>query len=168
MQKEATVLILDVGKTMEHDNNEEGDSFQSALKAITLLVRDVLVEKPNTALVSLVLVGTKASNNRLHSEEGGGYEHVSVVYELANPSLELMRFVTETSAHDLLHNIGGASGDFVDALIVALDMLTVKAEGKAYTKKVFLVTDGGSKSNFQCLDSVVEKFNALDCSLNIV
>ena len=170
MQKEAVVVILDVGKSLRE--NVGSGEFQNALTAVSLLVRDKLVEKPGKVLISLIFMGTKASNNSLHEngdDEGGaskGYEHISVVYDMAPPNVELAKFISNSTPQELLNEIGGSSGDFVDSLVIALDMLSVRAEDKAYSKKIFLITDAGSNADFQLLDPIIEKFTNLGCSLN--
>ena len=41
----------------------------------------------------------------------------------------------------------GVAGDFVDAIIVAMDMLIHHTSGKKYEKRVFLITDAGCAVN---------------------
>ena len=170
MQKEAIAVILDVGRSMSEEANR--GKLQKSLDAVGLLVRDKLVSKPGSVLMSLIFMGTKASNNHLHGDEEGGdasgYKHISVVYDVAPPSVELSKFVSDSKEEDLLDGIGGSSGDFIDALVVAIDLLSVKAGDKAYSKKVFLFTDAGSPADFQLLDPIISNFSDRECSLNVM
>lgn len=172
MQKEAIAIILDVGKSMNEEPNR--GQLKGALDAIGLLIRDKLTDKPGNVLISLIFMGTKASNNQLHGKGDGeditceGYEHISVVYDIAPPTLELVKYVSDSTEQDLLNNLGGSSGDFIDALVIALDILSTRCESNTYSKKIFLFTDAGSPADFQLLDPIISKFSSLGCSLNIV
>lgn len=173
MQKEAIAVILDVGRSMGEEANR--GKLQSSLDAIGLLVRDKLAGKPGSVLMSLIFMGTKASSNQLHGDGSGGeddassgYQHISVIYDIAPPSLELSKFVSESTEQELLDGVGGSSADFIDALVVAIDLLAVRANDKAYSKKVFLFTDAGSPADFQLLDPIITNFSDRECSLNVV
>lgn len=170
MQKEAIAVILDVGRSMGEEANR--GKLQSSLDAVGLLVRDKLVSKPGSVLMSLIFMGTKASNNQLHGDgkddASNGYQHISVIYDIAPPSLELSKFISKSTEQDLLDGVGGSSGDFIDALVVAVDLLSVRANDKAYSKKVFLFTDAGSPADFQLLEPIIDNFSNRECSLNVV
>lgn len=172
MQKEAIVVILDVGRSMGEEQNK--GQLQGALNAVRLLVHDKLTEKPGNVLMSLVFMGTKASSNQLHGnkdEDGNvcsGYEHISLIYDIAPPTFELINFVSEAKEQDLLDGVGGSSGDFIDALVIAFDVLNVRAKGSGYSKKIFLFTDAGSPTDFQLLEPIISNFSSVECSLNIM
>lgn len=63
-----------------------------------------------------------------------------------------------------------ANADFVDALIVGVDMLaSVEAKkGVSTNMRLFLVTDAGGSVNSANLDEITKKMNELQISLNVV
>lgn len=127
--KETLVILLDVSP-----------SLHSHLKyvskaASTLLQRKLVFSKYDE--VGLVIFGVHEAFNELH-EELGGYENVSVLRPIQ---------VVDDDILDTLENLpeGSEPGDYLDAIIVGMDMLIKKAgPGKKGNKHLYLITDGES------------------------
>jgi ATP-dependent DNA helicase 2 subunit 2 len=62
---------------------------------------------------------------------------------------------------------GGADADFLDALIVGMDMLNKTSTGKA-EKKIFLITDAGCAASDDGLEQVIAQFGHMDAKLNVI
>jgi hypothetical protein len=56
----------------------------------------------------------------------------------------------------------------IDALIVSMDMLVKKTREMTYQKRVFLITDAGTPVNEDDLDTIINQFNKMDASLNVM
>ena len=76
----------------------------------------------------MVLCGSEDTQNALH-ERYGGYEHVAVAQELAAPTLDFLKFLDTVKPTS-------ETGDWIDALVVATDMLVTHCKKKKYNKRV--------------------------------
>ncbi|XP_038898554.1 ATP-dependent DNA helicase 2 subunit KU80 [Benincasa hispida] len=124
--REILVLVLDVGPSMH-------SILPEVEKVCSMLVEKKLVYNKYDE-VGIVLFGTEDTKNEL-TEEVGGYQHVVVLQNMK---------VVDGDLVDVLKRIprGTVSGDFLDAIIVGMDMLIKKfgvtEKGK---KRLCLVTD---------------------------
>ncbi|GAB2274418.1 ATP-dependent DNA helicase II subunit 2 [Dionaea muscipula] len=124
--KEGLILLLDVGPTM-HTILPEVEKFCS------LLIQKKLIYNKSDE-VGVVLFGTEDTNNEL-TREIGGYEHIVVLQDIK---------VVNGNLVDLLKQIprGTVSGDYLDAIVVGMDMLIKKyghtIKGK---KRLCLITN---------------------------
>ncbi|KAM0945487.1 putative DNA helicase [Dioscorea sansibarensis] len=108
--KEALVLLLDVGPSMH-------SILPEVEKLCTMLVQKKLMFNKNHE-VGVVLFGTEEAKNELEKEVGG-YENVFVLRDIK---------VVDGDLVDVLHNIprGKFHGDFIDVIVVGIDMLMKK------------------------------------------
>ncbi|CAN6460269.1 unnamed protein product [Victoria cruziana] len=108
--KEALLLLLDVSPSMHSMLADVG-------KICLLLVQKKLIYNKNDE-VGVVIFGTEDTCNELEKEVGG-YEHVVVLRTLK---------VVDEDALEILQKLprGAASGDFLDAIVVGMDMLIKK------------------------------------------
>ncbi|KAJ0964159.1 hypothetical protein J5N97_029281 [Dioscorea zingiberensis] len=108
--KEALVLLLDVGPSMH-------SILPEVEKLCSMLVQKKLIFSKNHE-VGVVLFGTEETNNELEKEVGG-YEHVFVLRDIK---------VVDGDTVEVLHNLprGTSPGDFMDAIVVGMDMLIKK------------------------------------------
>eukprot|EP01102_Stenamoeba_stenopodia_P012456 TRINITY_DN3947_c0_g2_i1.p1 TRINITY_DN3947_c0_g2~~TRINITY_DN3947_c0_g2_i1.p1 ORF type:complete len:754 (+),score=228.50 TRINITY_DN3947_c0_g2_i1:208-2469(+) len=153
--KEAIVIILDVGKTMC-----EGSSvrLEGAVKAVTLLVQQKLLFGPKDE-IGVVLFGTKGTKNHL---EADGYNNITTLRDIVIPDLALLKKIEEIKGE-------GARADFMDALILGMDLLQKKTDRKKYRKRIFLVTDAGCRTrNKEDVPAVLEQFNKMEAGLNVI
>ncbi|XP_026660873.2 ATP-dependent DNA helicase 2 subunit KU80 isoform X2 [Phoenix dactylifera] len=124
--KEAVVLLLDVGPSM-HSVLSEVESVCS------MLVQKKLIFGKSDE-VGVVLLGTDDTCNELQKEVGG-YEHIVVLRNIS---------VVDGNAVDFLQNLprGNFRGDFIDAIVVGIDLLIKKFgptnKGK---QRICLMTD---------------------------
>lgn len=133
--------------------------LEHALKVVTLLIQQKLLFQSKQDLMGLVLFGTDETNNRLSQD--GFYEHITVVKELSKPDLEMIRFIDQI-------NPEGAQGDFIDALIVALDMIIDTTGTRKFQKRIFLLTDAGCPANADDVDAVAKEFRNRGAKLNVI
>eukprot|EP00249_Psilotum_nudum_P019619 c27344_g1_i2 orf=370-2505(-) len=127
--KEILVLLLDISPSIR-------PHLQYVAKAAsTIIQRKIHFSKSDE--VGLVLFGAKETSNDLH-EELGGYDHVFVSRPIK---------VVDTDLLDSLNKLvyGAVPGDYVDAIVVGMDMIIKKAgAGKKGNKRLCLITDGES------------------------
>ncbi|XP_028804678.1 ATP-dependent DNA helicase 2 subunit KU80 isoform X2 [Neltuma alba] len=124
--KESLLLLLDVGPSMHN-------VLPDVEKACSMLiVKKLMHGKYDEA--GIVLFGTTETDNELTTEVGG-YEHVMVLKNIK---------VVDGDIVDALQQLprGTANGDFLDAIIVGMDML-IKKFGDTNTgkKRLCLITN---------------------------
>ncbi|VFQ91280.1 unnamed protein product [Cuscuta campestris] len=124
--KEGLVLIIDVGPSMH-------SVLPEIEKVCALLVQKKLVYSKHDE-VGVILFGTAETTNDL-TKEVGGYEHVTV--------LRGIKVVDDDLVGALEHlPRGSCNGDFLDAIIVGMDMVIKKyAETNKGKKRLCLITN---------------------------
>lgn len=124
--KEAVVLVIDVGPTMH-------GILPDIEKLCTMLVQKKLIYGKNDE-VGIVLFGTEETKNDLQMEVGG-YLHVEVLQDIRVASDAIVDTLRELPR-------GTHNGDFLDAIVVGMDMLIKKYgptnKGK---QRICLITD---------------------------
>lgn len=108
--RETVVLVIDVGPTMH-------DILPDIEKHCTMLVQKKLMYAKNDE-VGIVLFGTEDTKNDLQKEVGG-YQHVVVLQDIKVVDDALMNTLRELPR-------GTCNGDFLDAIVVGMDMLIKK------------------------------------------
>ncbi|XP_072966098.1 ATP-dependent DNA helicase 2 subunit KU80 isoform X1 [Typha angustifolia] len=124
--KEALVLLLDVGPSMH-------GALPEVEKVCSMLMQKKLIYGKSDE-VGVVLFGTEDTDNDLEKEVGG-YEHTVVIRSIK---------VVDGETVEVVQNIprGTSPGDFMDAIVVGIDMLIKKfgATNKG-KKRLCLITD---------------------------
>ncbi|KAF9618590.1 hypothetical protein IFM89_002285 [Coptis chinensis] len=120
-RKEASVLLLDVGPSMH-----------TLLPEIEKVCSMLMIYNKNDEL-GFVLFGTQDTDNEL-TEEVGGYEHVVVLRNSKVVDGDLIEAVQNLPR-------GTVPGDFLDAIVVGMDMM-IKKYGAANKgkKRICLIT----------------------------
>ncbi|XP_075074046.1 ATP-dependent DNA helicase 2 subunit KU80-like [Nicotiana tabacum] len=124
--KEAVVLVIDVGPSMH-------SVLPEIEKVCSLLIQKKLIFSRYDE-VGFVLFGTADTKNEL-TEEVGGYEHVTVLRNIK---------VVDEDLVDALQNLprGNIPGDFLDAIVVGMDMLIKKfGQTNKGKKRLCLITN---------------------------
>lgn len=124
--KEALILLIDVGPSMH-------SVLPEVQKVCSLLIQKKLVFNKYDE-VGIVVFGTKDTNNDL-MKEVGGYEHVTVLQPIK---------VVDGDVVDVTHQLpqGTVPGDFMDAIVVGMDMLIKKYQDTIKGKKrICLITN---------------------------
>ncbi|XP_053328065.1 X-ray repair cross-complementing protein 5 [Spea bombifrons] len=123
--KSAVVLCMDVGFAMSHSNRGEESPFEQAKKVMTLfLQRQVFAESKDETAV--VLFGTDGTDNALAARDQ--YQNISVLRHLYVPDFELLEKIQNEVEP------GSRQADFLDALVVCMDILQRETLGKKFEK----------------------------------
>ncbi|XP_074154842.1 X-ray repair cross-complementing protein 5 [Sminthopsis crassicaudata] len=155
--KAAVVLCLDVSFNMMHSFPGEESSFEQAKKVMTMfLQRQVFAEAKDE--VALVLFGTDATKNDLAT--GDQYQNITVHRHLMLPDFELLE--------DIQNSVqpGTRQADFLDALVVCMDVIQKETIGKKFERKhIEVFTDLSSPFSKDQLDVIVNNLKRSDISL---
>ncbi|XP_045121022.1 X-ray repair cross-complementing protein 5-like isoform X2 [Portunus trituberculatus] len=128
--KEGIVVVLDVGRGV--CAGAEPTFFTRAKDCLRFILQRKIFADKCYDVVGVVTFGTAGTNNQLAT--GNQYEHVTVLQEVRLVDWDMMKQVENQGC-------GGSSGDWLDALVVAMDLLH-DPDGKRFTgKKIVLLTD---------------------------
>ncbi|XP_005361717.1 X-ray repair cross-complementing protein 5 [Microtus ochrogaster] len=145
--KAAIVLCMDVGAAMGNSFPGEESPFEQAKKVMTMfLQRQVFSESKDE--IALVLFGTDNTDNALAGEDQ--YQNITVRRHLMLPDFDLLE--------DIENKIqpGSRQADFLDALIVCMDLIQRETIGKKFGKKhIEVFTDLSSPFSQDQLDVII-------------
>ncbi|XP_041120692.1 X-ray repair cross-complementing protein 5 [Polyodon spathula] len=155
--KSAAVLCLDVGFSMSNSAPGEEPPFEQAKKVIQMFVqRQVFAE--NKDELALVLFGSDETKNALASDDQ--YQNIFVHRHLMLPDFDLLE--------EIQNNIqpGAQQTDFLDALVVCMDLLQKETLGKKYEKlHIAVFTDLCSPYSSDQVDIIVDNLKKGGISL---
>ncbi|KAK0688820.1 XRCC5 protein, partial [Pygoscelis papua] len=153
----AIVLCLDVGFTMSNSASGEESSLEQAKKVMTKFVqRQVFAESKDE--VAVVLFGTDGTRNDLAS--GDQYQNITVHRSLMLPDFDLLEDIQDVIKPD------SEQADFLDAIIVCMDLLQKETIGKRYEKRhIELFTDLSSPVSEDQLEIIIANLKKTGISL---
>ena len=131
--KEGIFVILDVGKSMKKkylDTKETRLDF--GIESIKQLINQKLLFNVKKDQVGIILMG----------REGEEAENINIFSELDFPSVDLINQLNSIEAEDNDNN-----GDIFLSIDFAIDEFIAKYKKLKWVKKIFLITDGESKSS---------------------
>ncbi|MFT7807995.1 X-ray repair cross-complementing protein 5 isoform X1 [Arapaima gigas] len=145
--KAALVLCMDVGFSMSDSAPGHQSSFEEAKKVMQKFVqRQVFAE--NKDEVGLVLFGTDGTKNPLAAS--GQYQNISVHRHLMIPDIELLEEIQNSIQP------GNKQADWLDALVVCMDLLQKETLGKKYERlNIALLTDLQSPVSDDQLNTII-------------
>uniref|UniRef100_A0A8B9PYE0 X-ray repair cross-complementing protein 5 n=1 Tax=Apteryx owenii TaxID=8824 RepID=A0A8B9PYE0_APTOW len=143
----AIVLCLDVGFAMGNAAPGEESPLEQAKKVMTkFLQRQVFAESKDE--VAVVLFGTEGTRNDLAS--GDQYQNITVHRSLMLPDFDLLEDIQNVIQP------GSEQADFLDAIIVCMDLLQKETIGKKYEKRhIELFTDLSSPVSEDQLEIII-------------
>ncbi|XP_051479835.1 X-ray repair cross-complementing protein 5 isoform X2 [Apus apus] len=155
--KAATVLCLDVGFAMSNSASGEESPLEQAKKVMTKFVqRQVFAESKDE--VAVVLFGTDDTKNDLAS--GDQYQNITVHRSLMLADFELLKDIEDVIKP------GSEQADFLDAIIVCMDLLQKETIGKKFEKRhIELFTDLSSPVSEDQLEIIIANLKKTGISL---
>ncbi|NP_001081127.1 X-ray repair complementing defective repair in Chinese hamster cells 5 [Xenopus laevis] len=155
--KSAVVLCMDVGLAMSHSNQGKESPFEQAKKVMMLfLQRQVFAESKDE--IAVVLYGTDTTDNALAREDQ--YENISVHRHLMLPDFDLLEQIENVVEP------GSVQADFLDALIVSMDLLQKETLGKKYTRlHIAVFSDLSSPFSVDQLEVIIANLKKAEITL---
>ncbi|KAM8789799.1 X-ray repair cross-complementing protein 5 [Rhynchonycteris naso] len=155
--KAAVVLCMDVGFAMNNSLPGEESPFELAKKVMTMFVqRQVFAESKDE--IALVLFGTDGTENALACD--GQYQNITVHRHLRLPDFDLLEDI-ESKIQP-----GSQQADFLDALIVCMDVIQQETVGKKFEKRhIEVFTDLSSPFSQDQVDTIIHNLRKFGISL---
>ncbi|KAG6970164.1 hypothetical protein JG688_00004992 [Phytophthora aleatoria] len=179
--KEAVVVLLDVGASMcmplrervsisDKNRQDAGDELQhtrfaAAVAAVENAIQQKLFFKPKDE-VGIVAYGSEETDNQLNEEQGEDeYGNVQVVNSIDSPTLHMIKRLRELKPSKSEET----KMDILDGMIVALDLLFRRTDGKKYDKRLMIITDAAAKiADAGDLESVVTMMQNMEVKLQVI
>jgi len=166
IKAEALVIVIDVSPSMNDVIDESGQTaLQKCITAANMILqRKIFTDtKKHKDEAALILFGTEGANNPLHDQFGeGNYENITISRDLSVIDVEMLKFVN----NDIV--AGSTGGDFVDALVVALDHLNTKCSGRKMDQKVVLFSTLQHEFNADQIQTIIGGMKANNVNLIFV
>ncbi|KAL6484445.1 hypothetical protein MHYP_G00064900 [Metynnis hypsauchen] len=145
--KSALVLCMDVGFSMSNSVPGQEAPFEQAKKVVQKFIqRQVFAE--NKDELALVLFGTDGTKNPLAQD--GQYQNICVHRHLMLPDFELLEEIENQLQP------GSQHADWLDALVVCMDLLQKETMGKKYERlNIALLTDLNTPTCADQLDVII-------------
>nr|XP_045583822.1 X-ray repair cross-complementing protein 5-like isoform X1 [Procambarus clarkii] len=154
---EGIVVVMDVGPGVRAGVDKT--FYSQSKKCLTnILQRKMFAEKCRDQ-VGIVLFGTNDTNNNLASNDQ--YRHITVLRELQTVDWEVITEVDQLP-------YGKSSGDWLDALVVAMDLLHDPDGGRFTSKKIVLLTDFSGEFSDDQTSKIIAGLKNQGIELNVI
>ncbi|PNS17950.1 hypothetical protein CAC42_3909 [Sphaceloma murrayae] len=152
--KEATVYIVDVGKSMNvKRNGRDVTDLEWALEYVWDRITSTVATDRKTCHMGVIGLKTDETENELDSEDA--YHHISVLCGLGQmlmPDLRILRDKIQPSHTD--------EGDAVSALVIAIQMIAAHCKALQYIRRIILITNGLSPMDESDISDIAAKIKA--------
>ncbi|KAI9689700.1 MAG: ATP-dependent DNA helicase II subunit 2 [Bogoriella megaspora] len=150
-QKEATVFIVDVGKSMgEKNGGREETDLEWAMRYVWDRITTTVATGRKTAHIGMVALRSDETNNDLSGDDS--YDHISVLQPIDRILMSNLR-----DLRDLIKPSQTDFGDALSALVVAIQMITSHCKKLQYIRQIVLVTNGRGLMDPDDLDAITIK-----------
>ncbi|KAH9372799.1 hypothetical protein HPB48_001315 [Haemaphysalis longicornis] len=158
--KEAIAIILDVGPHMSQASSDGGPTDLEEAKTCAELMIQRRIFSESKDEVAVVICGSQRTNNSLSSDDE--YQHIDVLCGLQPVSFDMLDKLSQVKSTQ-------HACDFVDAIVVALDVLVDKTKNlKFASRRVVLLSNLGGTFNDSQQNVIAEGMKNSDLSLTIV
>lgn len=159
--KEALVVVLDVGPGMLVKDEDEETAFSMAKTCVELILqRKIFAESKDE--IGIVLFGTSETDNVLAEGNAGEYQNISVIRNLRTVNWDILMDIKEIEE-------GKVDTDFIDALIVGMDMIEAQTKGKKFASfRVVLISNFTSEVSDNQLDIIAAGLKEKKMELNVI
>lgn len=107
-------------------------------------------------------MGTENTSNNLH-QTLGGYENITTAFDMAISNWNMMRIVESDV------KLENGSGDWMDAIIVAMDFIRGFSETRKYSSlKIVLFTTFAGSVNNENADTVMKGLKGMNIELIVI
>ncbi|KAM5447592.1 ATP-dependent DNA helicase yku80 [Microsporum audouinii] len=154
--KEATVYIVDVGKSMgEINNGRELSDLDWAMLYVWDKITTTVATGRKTATIGVIGMRTDGTSSDIWSKsKDDAYEHISIFKDIGQalmPDLRELRSLIKASSTD--------KGDAISSIIIAIDLIVKYCKKLKYKRKIVLVTNGKGAMDPDGMEGIASKIN---------
>ncbi|KAL3442518.1 SPOC like C-terminal domain-containing protein [Aspergillus insuetus] len=161
-EKEATVYIVDVGKSMgERRHGREITDLEWAMQYVWDSITSTVATGRKTAMLGVI--GLKTTNTSHELEDDAYFSNISVlsgIKQFLMPDLRQLGDEIKASTTD--------KGDAISALILAIQMIITHCKKLKWKRKIVLITNAMGRMSGENLGDIVSKIQEDNISLVIL
>ncbi|KAJ5212171.1 uncharacterized protein N7498_003817 [Penicillium cinerascens] len=150
-EKEATVYIVDVGKSMgERRHGRHVTDLEWAMQYVWDRITTTVGTGRKTATVGVVALRSDVTSNEL--EEDPSFSNISVIQNIGQflmPDIRKLRDCIKPSQTN--------KGDAISSIVIAIQMISAYCKKLKYKRKIVLVTNGTGVMNSDGIDEIQKK-----------
>ncbi|QKX56594.1 uncharacterized protein TRUGW13939_03699 [Talaromyces rugulosus] len=160
--KEATVYVVDVGKSMgEQKNGRSISDLDWAMQYVWDKITTTVSTGRKTATIGVVGLRTDQTNNELSDDDS--YEHISVMQNIGQMLMPDLRRLREEIKPSQTNR-----GDAISSLVIAIQMINTYTKKLKYRRKIILVTNGEGPMSSDEFDKIVDKLKSDNIELVVL
>lgn len=164
--KQATVYIVDVGKSMGNSNDHDRPianetDLEFGLRYVWDKITTTMIADRKTWTVGVVGLRTDETSNPMSDDEG--YAHISILQPLGPMQMPQLRTLQNS-----IHTSNTEIGDAISAIIIAIDMIEAFTKKLKYFRKIVLMTNGRGAIDSDDIDEISKKLNEESIELVVV
>ena len=161
--KEATVYIIDVGRSMseKHHGRTQSD-LDWAMNYVWDRITTTMSLDRKTTLQGVIGLRTDDSENDLANDDDS-FKYISVFQEIGQilmPDLKRLQ--------DIIVPSRAAEGDDISALVIAIQMILEKCKKLKYIRKIVLVTSGRGAVDTDLTSEICDQIKEMNIELLIM
>ncbi|KAJ6131560.1 hypothetical protein N7523_001266 [Penicillium sp. IBT 18751x] len=150
-EKEATVYIVDVGKSMgERHHGRLVTDLEWAMQYVWDKITTTVATGRKTATLGVVALRSDETSNELAGDPS--FSNISVIQEIGQvlmPDIRKLRASIKPSRTD--------KGDAISSVILAIQMISAYCKKLKYKRKIVLITNGTGFMNNEGIDDIQQK-----------
>ncbi|CAG5125647.1 unnamed protein product, partial [Candidula unifasciata] len=158
---EAIAIIVDVGPSMNQAPPGAATALETSIEGVNMILQRKMFSESKDE-VALILMGSAETDNPL--DDGQCYQNILIKRALGVADFQLLQMVqTELQPSN-------TPGDFLDAIIVAIDHLENALQGKKgfKSRRVILFSDLGGPFGDQELEKIIAVLQNTNTELNVI
>ncbi|KAL2816787.1 SPOC like C-terminal domain-containing protein [Aspergillus cavernicola] len=160
--KEATVYIVDMGKSMgERRNGREVTDLEWAMQYIWDRITTTVSTGRKTAMLGVIGLKTDGTSNELQDDPH--FSNISVLSEIQQFLMSDLRQLGEQ-----IKPSNTDKGDAISGLIMAIQMIITHCKKLKWKRKIVLITNGLGQMSSENLDDIVSKIKEDNIELVIL
>ncbi|KAJ5748451.1 uncharacterized protein N7511_010147 [Penicillium nucicola] len=161
-EKEATVYIVDMGKSMgERHHGRSVTDLEWAMQYVWDRITATVATGRKTA--TLAVVGLRTDETRNELDEEANYHNISVLSDLGQCLMPDIRKLRESIKPSRTNR-----GDAISSIVIAMQMIITYCKKLKYKRKIVLVTNGTGSMSSEGLKSIVSKLQEDNIELVII
>ncbi|KAI2792518.1 ATP-dependent DNA helicase II subunit 2 [Penicillium oxalicum] len=149
--KEATVYIVDVGKSMgERRHGRSVTDLEWAMQYVWDRITTTVSTGRKTATIGVVALRSQETSNEL--QEDGSFEKITVLRNLGQmlmPDIRRLQYALQPSSTN--------SGDAISSIVIAIQMINTYTKKLKYKRRIVLVTNGTGPMNNEGIEEIQNK-----------
>ncbi|KAJ5805490.1 uncharacterized protein N7503_003092 [Penicillium pulvis] len=160
--KEATVYIVDVGRSMgECRNGRSVTDLDWAMQYVWDRITTTVSTGRKTATVGVVALRSDETRNDL--QEDDSFENISVLFEIGQVLMPDIR-----KLRDAIKPSRTYKGDALSSIVIAIQMISTYCKKLKYKREIVLVTNGTGLINSEDLEPIKDKIKEDNIKLTVL